>query len=213
MAEARQYAPATERNRQPILSILQQVLPAQGTVLEIASGTGEHATFFAPRLGPPISQLDWLPSEVNADRIESIKAWRAALPAENLQPPIVLDVAQQSWPVEGGTVLKQPISAIVNINMIHISPWQACEQLILGAQRVLPISGVLYLYGPFKQRETAFAPSNETFDQMLRDRNPKWGIRDLEAVCDLAQKNGLKHSQTIPMPANNLSVIFHRTEL
>ena len=131
MSDNRQYAPATERNRQPILEILQQMLPAQGTVLEIASGTGEHATFFAPRL----SHLAWLPSEISQARIHSIEAWRAALPAKNLHPPIALDVSQQPWPIaELNKTAQTPITAIVNINMIHISPWQACEHLMAGAQ-------------------------------------------------------------------------------
>lgn len=212
---ARQHAPATERNRQPILDVLQQVLPKQGTVLEIASGTGEHAVFFAPRL----KHLDWLPSEPTLERIESIKAWQAAKPSANLLPPIELDVNQQPWPVESAQKaistdqpVQKPITAIVNINMIHISPWAACQQLMAGAQRILPIGGVLYLYGPFRQKDKPFAPSNEAFDQMLRDRNPNWGIRELTKICHLAEQNNLKHSKTLSMPANNLSVIFHRVE-
>ncbi|MGC1528397.1 MAG: DUF938 domain-containing protein, partial [Phormidesmis sp.] len=222
MPEARQYAPATERNRQPILEALQQILPATGTVLEIASGTGEHAAFFAPRL----SQLQWLPSEPEAERIASIQAWREAALAENLLPPVALDVSENPWPIEQSIEqpvkqtgeqtagqsqrLAQPITAIVNINMIHISPWTMCEHLMAGAQRILPVDGVLYLYGPFKQKGEHTAPSNEAFDHMLRDRNSQWGVRDLETVCQLAQQHHLHHSQTIAMPANNLSVIFHR---
>ncbi len=206
----RQYAPATERNRQPILAVLQQILPATGTVLEIASGTGEHAAFFAPRL----SQLHWLPSEPADERIASIQAWRETVSAQNLRPPLMLDVSKSPWPVElpaaQETLLAQPITAIVNINMIHISPWKMCEHLMAGAQRILPAGGVLYLYGPFKQKGEHTAQSNEAFDHMLRDRNPEWGVRDLEAVCQSAQQHHLNHRQTIPMPANNLSVIFQR---
>ena len=135
--EARQYAPATERNRKPILAVLQEVLPASGTVLEIASGTGEHATFFAPQL----RHLYWQPSEMNTLLINSIRAWAAALPTPNLLTPIALDVSKQPWPVESQLVESQleqpvlpaPITAIVNINMIHISPWESCEQLMAGA--------------------------------------------------------------------------------
>ncbi len=219
MTDARQYAPATERNRQPILEVLQQVLPTTGTVLEIASGTGEHAAFFGPRL----EQLQWLPSELEAERIESIRAWRQAVSADNLLLPLTLDVSKSPWPVEtapveaaGETVVEtapvlvQPITAIVNINMIHISPWAMCEHLMSGAQRVLSAGGVLYLYGPFKQGGEHTAPSNEAFDRMLRDRNSQWGVRDLEAVCQVARQHHLRHRQTISMPANNLSVIFHR---
>ncbi|MEL6469532.1 MAG: DUF938 domain-containing protein [Cyanobacteria bacterium J06623_4] len=194
------YAPATERNRQPILNVLQQVLPASGTVLEIASGTGEHAVFFAPRL----SHLQWLPSEPQDTMRESIQAWREALPAPNLLAPLALDVSERPWPVE------RPIAAIVNINMIHISAWRACEDLMGGAERVLSTGGVLYLYGPFKQDGQHTAPSNESFDAMLRDRKAAWGVRDLEAVIAIAQQHQLDHIETIPMPANNLSVVFRR---
>ncbi|MGD1895467.1 MAG: DUF938 domain-containing protein [Phormidesmis sp.] len=206
MLEARQYAPATERNRQPILAVLQQVLPPAGSVLEIASGTGEHATFFAPRL----PHLRWIPTEREATSRASIQAWQTALPSDNLQPPLALDVSQTPWPVEANQPTATPITAIVNINMVHISPWEMCEHLMSGAERILPTGGVLYLYGPFDQVQVPMAPSNEAFDRMLRDRNPEWGIRQLEAVCAIAQKHSLQHSQTIPMPANNLSVIFHR---
>ncbi|EDX87418.1 conserved hypothetical protein [Synechococcus sp. PCC 7335] len=207
MVDSRRYAPATERNRQPILDVLRQVLPKTGTVLEIASGTGEHATFFAPRL----SHLQWLPSEPDRDSRASVAAWVKALPAKNLMDPIALDVSQHPWPVESeGFALAQPITAIVNINMLHISAWEMCQHLMAGAQRVLPSGGALYLYGPFKQAGRQTAPSNETFDALLRDRNSLWGIRDLEAVSEVAQKHSLALIETVPMPANNLSVVFRR---
>ncbi len=213
MADLRRYAPATERNRQPILDVLQRVLPKAGTVLEIASGTGEHATFFAPRL----SHLQWLPSEPDVESRASVAAWVEALPSENLLTPLALEVSQQPWPVEDpGTELKsrltQPITAIVNINMLHISAWQMCEHLMSGAQRVLPVGGILYLYGPFKREGKQTAPSNEAFDAMLRDRNPDWGIRDLEAVSAIAQQHSLSITEVVPMPANNFSVVFQRTQ-
>lgn len=201
MVDLRQYAPAAERNRQPILEVLKQVLPAAGTVLEISSGTGEHITFFAPRL----RHLQWLPSEPQALARQSIQAWGEALPpAENLRlPPLDLDVSVQPWPVQG-----ESISAIININMIHIAPWEMCQHLMAGAEQILTESGVLYLYGPYKREGKHTAPSNEAFDLMLRDRNPRWGIRDLEAVVALAQQHGLALTETIEMPANNLSVVF-----
>ena len=142
MLEARQYAPATERNRQPILAVLQQVLPPAGSVLEIASGTGEHATFFAPRL----PHLRWIPTEREATSRASIQAWQTALPSDNLQPPLALDVSQTPWPVEANQPTATPITAIVNINMVHISPWEMCEHLMSGAERILPTGGVLCKY-------------------------------------------------------------------
>lgn len=215
MANDRQYAAATERNRQPILEVLQAVLPNRGTVLEIASGTGEHAAFFAPQL----AHLQWLPTEPQAALRDSIRGWRIAWPAANFLAPLALDVSRRPWPVEKPSVETlpiakrlelEPIAAIVNINMIHISPWAMCEHLMAGAERILPPGGVLYLYGPFRQVGVQTAPSNEAFDRMLRDRNSAWGLRDLEAVCETAIAHSLKHIQTIPMPANNLSVVFHR---
>ncbi len=203
MVDFRQYVSATERNRQPILTVLEQVLPKAGTVLEISSGTGEHITFFAPRL----SHLQWLPSEPQALSRQSIQAWGEALSTQNLRlPPLDLDVSVQPWPVQG-----EPISAIININMIHIAPWQMCAHLMAGAGQILPDSGVLYLYGPYKREGVHTAPSNETFDRMLRDRDPSWGVRDLEAVVAIAQQHGLVLEKTIEMPANNLSVVFRRT--
>ncbi|WP_239651460.1 DUF938 domain-containing protein [Neosynechococcus sphagnicola] len=152
--DARQYAPATQRNRLPILEILLQVLPPTGTVLEISSGTGEHAVFFAPRLHP----RKWLPSDPNPLALASIAAWREHCPGEHLYPPIALDVHNPVWPLERdhasedlSGIIPEPIVAMVNINMIHIAPWSACLGLMAGAQRILPPGGILYLYGPFKQ--------------------------------------------------------------
>ena len=189
--------------------MLRQVLPDSGTVLEIASGTGEHATFLAPRL----SHLYWQPSEADESRLNSIRAWSAFLPADNVRSPIQLNVMTQLWPIESEAAeaaLAAPITAIVNINMIHISPWQACEGLMAGAARILPVDGILYLYGPFLQRGVATAPSNLAFDQSLKARDQRWGIRQLETVIELARSQALWHQQTIEMPANNLSVIFQR---
>ncbi len=199
----RQYAPATERNRQPILAVLQQVLPPSGTVLEISSGTGEHITFFAPRM----PHLQWIPSEPQPLSRASIAAWGKALPADNLQlPPLNLDVSLNPWPIHDST----SITAIVNINMIHIARWEMCAHLMTGAEQILPGDGVLYLYGPFKQNGQQRAPSNEAFDRSLRLSNPDWGIRDLEAVEAIAQQHSLRLDQVIAMPANNLSLVFRR---
>lgn len=212
-ADARRYAPATERNRESILAVLQRVLPPRGTVLEISSGTGEHAAFFAPRLTP----RQWLPSDLDPYARGSIAAWREFAPADNLHAPLELDAAAAVWPVESAPIeaflpaldlRRSPITALVNINMIHIAPWSACLGVMAGAGRLLPQGGVLYLYGPFKQGGRHTAPSNAAFDTQLRAQNPEWGLRDLEAVVEAAEAQKLTLAETIAMPANNLSVVF-----
>jgi cyclopropane fatty-acyl-phospholipid synthase-like methyltransferase len=203
LMDDRQYAPATQRNRQGILKILSEVLPPGSNVLEIASGTGEHATFFASRL----ESCHWIPSDVNALARKSIIAWQNACPGSNLELPLLIDVIQDNWQQE---VLHRQINAIVNINMIHIAPWQAWLGLIDGASKLLPEGGILYLYGPFKRNGEHTAPSNESFDRSLRDRNPLWGVRDLEEIITTAAAQNLTLQQVIAMPANNLSVIFNR---
>ena len=211
--DARQYAPATQRNRETILKVLLQVLPPTGTVLEVSSGTGEHAVFFAPRLQP----RKWIPSDPNPVARASIAAWREHYPADNLYPPIELDVRNPIWDVEQDKLPKPlqdmgfnrgSILAIVNINMIHISPWSACLGLMAGAGRILPPNGILYLYGPFKQGGKHTAPSNANFDESLQAQNPEWGVRDLDEVVAVAQAQNLSLVETYAMPANNLSVIF-----
>lgn len=206
----KKYAPATQRNREPILAVLQRVLPPNGTVLEISSGTGEHATFFAPRL----PNLRWIPSDRSLEAIESIAAWRAELPCDRLYPSVHIDVTATPWIVEEPAHLPDyqlehyPITAIVNINMVHIAPWEACVALMAGASRILPSGGVLYLYGPFKRGGAHTAPSNTEFDASLRAQNPAWGVRDLEEVVKIAGDNNLLLQDAIEMPANNLSVVF-----
>jgi len=206
----RQYAPATQRNREPILAVLQQILPQKGTILEIASGTGEHAIFFAPSLRP----RQWLPSDPNAQARASIRAWLAHSTADNIYQPLNLDVCQSIWPLEiegqAESQYRADITAIVNINMIHISPWSACLGLMAGAARLLPRGGILYLYGPFKQGGQHTAPSNAAFDQSLQQQNPLWGVRDLDDVIAAAKTEHLEWQQTIAMPTNNLSVVFQR---
>lgn len=207
--DTRQYAPATERNRQPILEVLQRVLPTTGTILEVASGTGQHAVYFASRLTP----RHWQPSDPNPQACDSIAAWQLHSPWETLHPPLILDATARQWPVEtsNNPLFKQhPISAIVNINMIHISPWAACLGLMAGANRILPSNGVLYLYGPYKRNGEHTAPSNAAFDQSLQMSNPEWGVRDLEAVVAAAEAEGFQLREVVEMPANNLSVIFGR---
>lgn len=204
--DARQYAPATERNREAILQVLQRVLAESGTVLEVASGTGEHAVFFAPRLSP----RKWLPSDANPISRDSILAWQAHFPADNLYPPLDLDVRADVWSVEAEAQPDTDIIAVVSINMIHIAPWSACLGLMAGASRILPVGGILYLYGPFKQGGQHTAPSNAAFDEMLQNQNPAWGVRNLDEVVAVANAQQLGWQETVEMPANNLSVVFKR---
>jgi hypothetical protein len=196
---ARRHAPATLRNRDSILSVLEDVLPATGTVLEVASGSGEHTAYFAPHF----PALTWQPSDGDAENFDSIRSWASESPG-NILEPINLDTREHPWPLES-------VSAIICMNMIHISPWTSAEGLMRGASSVLETDGVFYLYGPFRQAGVPFAPSNAAFDESLKQRNPAWGIRDLSEVEDLAGRNGLTLERTQEMPANNLSVIFHKS--
>jgi Protein of unknown function (DUF938) len=209
--DARQFAPATERNREPILAVLKQVLPVSGLVLEIASGTGEHASFFSPQLAPRY----WLPSDISPAALASIRAWQQQNPHPYLRSPITLDVSQSDWPqiVQASEPIlsgEVPLTAIATINMIHISPWSATLGLMAGAGTLLPPGGILYLYGPYKQKGEHTAPSNEAFDDMLKAQDPNWGVRHLEDVVEVAALHGLQWKEAIAMPANNLSVIFER---
>lgn len=194
-----QTAPAVARNRDPIMAVLRRVLPAQGTVLEIASGTGEHAVHFAAGL-PGIA---WQPTDPDAGALRSIVAWRETARLPNVLAPLQLDVTLSVWPVSQA-------DAMVCINMIHISPWRAAEALMAGARRVLASGRVLFLYGPYKEGGAHTAPTNEAFDVSLRARNPEWGVRDLDAVKALAARHGIEFVERVAMPANNLSVVFRR---
>jgi hypothetical protein len=175
------------------------LVPAAAT-LEIASGTGEHAPYFATHL----PHLVWQPSDASRDALLSIEAWRAETSPANLRAPVALDACSEEWGVDHA-------AAVVCINMIHIAPWRACEGLMRGASRLLrPGEGVLYLYGPFMRDGAHTAPSNEAFDRDLRARDPSWGVRALEAVTAEARRNQLECAELIAMPANNLSVVFRR---
>ncbi|KGX72125.1 methyltransferase small domain protein [Burkholderia pseudomallei TSV28] len=196
---SRQWAPAAERNREPILAVLKRVLPARGAVLEIASGTGQHAVHFAAAL----PDLVWQPTDVDAAARESIAAWVADAALPNLRAPLALDVCVEPWPLAAA-------DAIVCVNMIHIAPWAAVCALFVGAARALPDGGVLYLYGPYRRGGAHTAESNAQFDAQLRRRNPAWGVRDLEAVVELGGASGLALDEVVEMPANNLSVVFRK---
>lgn len=195
--DARQFAPATARNREAILEVLRRVLPAQGLVLELSSGTGEHATFF----GPQFPGLIWQPSDPDPAARASIAAWIAATGATNVRPPLDIDARTDAWSVAKA-------DAMVCINMIHIAPWVSALGLFAGAARILPKVAPVFLYGPFKRGGEHTAPSNEAFDQSLRARNPDWGVRDLDEVTAAAGQAGLGRPEVISMPANNLSVVF-----
>ncbi len=215
--DGRRDAPSARRNAGPILAVLARVLPpppeaARGTgrplVLEIASGTGQHAVFMACNL----PHLDWLPSDPAPDLGPSLAAWaREAAPPDgpgNLLPPRVIDAADADWGLSRDEARR--LAAIVNINMIHIAPWAAAEGLLAGAGRLLPSGGVLYLYGPFKRGGVHTAPSNAAFDATLRARDPAWGLRDVEAVTACAEAAGLAFAELVEMPANNLSLLFRK---
>lgn len=193
-------SPSTARNREPILGVLKPRLPASGLVLEIASGAGEHAVHNAAVL----PGLVWQPTDPDAEALASIAAWRDHAGLPNLLPPLRLDAADpDGWPVDQA-------DAVVNINMIHISPWSATEGLMAGAARRLPRHGLLFLYGPYVEADVDTAPSNAAFDASLRSRDPAWGLRRLEDVRALAATHGLMLAERIAMPANNLSLVFRR---
>ncbi|MHB8885489.1 MAG: DUF938 domain-containing protein [Methylovirgula sp.] len=201
MTDARLNAPAALRNRDLILEVLRAHLPTQGLVLEIASGSGQHCIRFGEGLQNHIIQ----PSDPKADARASIDAWIADSGLANIRPALALDAAADVWPIAAA-------DAIICINMIHIAPWNAAQGLFAGGARLLPMRGLLYLYGPFKQGGRHTAPSNEAFDASLREQNPDWGVRDLETVAALAASCGFGTANIIEMPANNLSLIFQKEE-
>jgi SAM-dependent methyltransferase len=194
-------APAPERNKGPILEVLRRVLPVRGLVLEVASGTGQHAVHFAGGR----SCLTWQPSDPDPAMHASIAAWTAATAAVNVLPPLALDVRSSPWPVARA-------DAVVCINMIHIAPWAAAVHLMEGAARILGPAAPLVLYGPYRRRGRHTAPSNEAFDADLRRRNPEWGLRDLECVAAQAAKSGFVLEDIVDMPANNLTLVLRRAE-
>jgi SAM-dependent methyltransferase len=195
-AEVKRHAPATERNRDVIAETLARVLPTEGLVLEVASGTGEHAVHFA-KLFPA---LTWQPSDPDPIALASINAWRADSNVPNMRPAMLLD-ASADWPVAQA-------DAVVCINMTHISPWAATVGLLRNVARLLPPSAVLFIYGPYKQRDVPLAESNAAFDASLRQQNAEWGLRYVEDIAEEAHKFGLRLDPVITMPANNLSLIF-----
>lgn len=195
----KKQAPAAARNRQPILDVLQPRLPAKGLVLEIASGTGEHVVHYAAAR----PELTFQPSDPDEGARASIDDWVRTLGLDNVRPALEIDVTRAAWPVERA-------DAVLCCNMIHIAPWEAAVGLIAGAGRLVPPGGLFFLYGPYRQGGRPTAPSNEAFDADLKRRNPAWGVRDLEAVIELAGAQGFSAPDIVEMPANNLSLLFNR---
>lgn len=197
---SKQYAPATLRNREPIAAVLGNVLPATGLILEVASGTGEHAAYFAAQF----PALEWQPSDPDPAGLASIDDWRAEAALANLRPAMMLDASGDDWPVDRA-------DGILCINMLHIAPWSAAIGLMRGAGRLLPPGGPLYLYGPYREDAVPLAPGNAAFDASLKERNALWGLREVSDVEMLARDNGLILERRTEMPANNLSLIFRRS--
>jgi len=195
----RRHAPAAARNREPILNALRQVLPATGTLLEVASGSGEHALHFARAL----PGLRFQPTDMDPAARASIDAWAMSDARPNLLPALALDASAAEWPI--GTA-----DAVLCINMVHIAPWKATLGLLRGVGRLLADGSPLVLYGPYRRRGQALAPGNEAFDRSLRARDPRWGLRELETVVEAALGHGLRLDAVQEMPANNLLVVFRR---
>ena len=199
VAGVRRSAPAVARNREPIAEVLAGWLPPTGTVLEIASGSGEHALYFAERF----PGLQWQPSDVHPDALASIAAWRVTAGLANVRAPIALDAAAPDWPLDRA-------DAVLSINMVHISPWASALGLIEGAARLLSPGAPLILYGPWLKDDVRTAPSNLAFDVDLRHRDPQWGLRRVEEFAAAAAARGLDLAETRPMPANNFMLLLKR---
>jgi SAM-dependent methyltransferase len=198
--DARQLSPSAARNRGPILEVLTRVLPKKGIVLEIGSGTGEHAVCFAKAL----PRLVWLPSDPDAASRASIEAWIATEGLANVRAPVALDVRRGIWGVEDDA----PFDAMISLNMVHIAPWEAALGLLAGAGRLLGPDGILFFYGPFMLSGIHTAASNAAFDADLKRRDPCWGVRDVDDLVGEGALRGLELREVVKMPANNLSLVF-----
>ena len=197
--DARRYAPSVARNKDAIAGVLARYLPSSGLVLEIASGSGEHAVHFASTFPALVFQ----PTDPSEEARASIAAWRQEGALPNMRAPLALDVTAAPWPINYA-------DAVTCINMIHIAPWEATLGLVAGAARIIPPGGLLFLYGPYKRAGQHTAPSNAEFDASLRERDARWGVRDLETVAAEATAMGFAAPMIEAMPANNLSLIFRR---
>jgi len=195
----KRHAPAAERNRDPILDVLERELPERGVVLEIASGTGQHAVHFAAAL----PGIVWQPSDIDPTALASIEGYRSGAALDNLRAPLELDAQRPTWPLERA-------DAVVSINMLHISPWASARGLFAGAARLLPEGAPLILYGPFRFDGQFTAPSNEAFDASLKSRDPRWGVRDVQDLDALGGQVGLSRQCVVDLPANNHVLVFRR---
>jgi SAM-dependent methyltransferase len=200
LEDGRWFIASADRNKGPILAVLERVLPRTGLVLEIGSGTGQQVAHFARAL----LHLTWQPSDPDAEFRKSVQEWTTREQLGNVRPPVELDVFRRPWPIARA-------DAVVCINMIHVAPWAATEALLTGAKEVLTDGGLLFLYGPYRRFGRHTAPSDEAFDTQLRAQDPGWGLRDLEAVVEVAGSTGLELAEVIDMPANNFSVVFRRS--
>ena len=196
------FSPAADRNKQPILNVLQQVLPVSGHALEIASGTGQHVAWFARHL--PL--WTWQPTDADAPALNSIEARTAEEQLANVQSPLLLDVLSPVWLPADAPVF----DAIYCANMLHIAPWDTCAALMQGAARHLAPDGLLVTYGPYLEDAVPTSPGNQRFDRDLQLQNPAWGIRRREAVEQEAAKAGLQLAQRFALPANNLLLLWQR---
>ncbi|MGI8705760.1 MAG: DUF938 domain-containing protein [Sphingomicrobium sp.] len=196
---ARRSAPAALRNREPIAKVLADWLPESGLVLEIASGTGEHVVHFAGRF----PNLEWQPSDLDENALQSIRAWRAEAGLANIREPAVIDSAAPVWPIDRA-------NSVLNINMVHISPWGSALGLLDGSGRLLAAGAPLILYGPWLSESIETAPSNLAFDSDLRRRNEEWGLRRIEDFAREAEARDLHFIEQRPMPANNLMILFRK---
>ena len=196
----KQYSAAAERNSDGILQVLKSAFPLDGLVLEVASGTGYHAAVFSKAL----PALRWQPTDRSPEALQSIRAWGEEIGGDNLLEPLHLDVLERPWPVESA-------DALLCVNMIHISPWACTESLFEGASRILGSGSALVTYGPYRVEGEPFAPSNASFDESLRRRNPAWGIRSLGEVCGVAEGAGFSLEKRHDMAANNLCLVFRRS--
>lgn len=192
-------SPAAERNKAPILEALRVHLPTRGTVLEVASGSGQHVVFFAAHL----PQLSWQPSERDAALRAAIAARVASIGLANVSAPLDVDATAPAWPLER-------VDAVLAINLIHIAPWAAAEGLVRGASAVLSAGAPLVLYGPFRRGGRHTAASNAAFDRSLRARDPEWGVRDMDAVTEIAAASGFTLDEVAALPANNFVVVYRR---
>jgi hypothetical protein len=199
------FSPAADRNKQPILEVLREVLPERGLALEIAAGTGQHTAWFAAGL----PGWTWQPTDLDSSSIQAIAGWVDAAGIRNVRPAVLLDVRDAPWP-QASQPFQEVFDAIFCANMLHITPWESCTALMQGAERHLAASGVLITYGPYLEAGVRTSSGNQSFDASLRASNPSWGLRRLEDVTSEAEQAGLVLRQRLAMPANNLLLVWGR---